>query len=67
MCIRDSYRSQSAELKLAIDNLKAQILALGESVSLDDETYDQSARVQARIDRLDEQIRTYDRNEQLKI
>lgn len=61
------YRSQSAELKLAIDNLKAQILALGESVSLDDETYDQSARVQARIDRLDEQIRTYDRNEQLKI
>lgn len=60
------YRTQATELKMAIDNLKAQILALGESVSLDDETYDQSARVQARIDRLDEQIRTFDHNEELK-
>lgn len=60
------YLAQATKLKLVIDNFKAQILALGESVSLDDETYDQSARVQARIDRLDEQIRTFDHNEELK-
>lgn len=60
------YHSQVAELNLVIDNLKAQILTLGESVSLEDETYDQSAQVQARINRLEEQIRTYDHNQELK-
>ncbi|XCB30438.1 hypothetical protein RQN30_03275 [Arcanobacterium hippocoleae] len=60
------YRVQAAQLNLAINNLKAQILTLGESVSLDDETYDQSAQLQAQIDRLDEQIRTYDHNQELK-
>ncbi|WP_222842256.1 DUF2326 domain-containing protein [Boudabousia marimammalium] len=60
------HPSQAAALMLAIDNLKGQILALGESVSLDDETYGQSTRVQARISRLDEQSRAFDRNEELK-
>lgn len=60
------YQAQAAELKVAINNLQAQILALGESVQLDDEVYDQSAQLQARIDRLEEQIRTFDHNEELK-
>lgn len=60
------YQAQAAELKVAIHNLQAQILALGESVQLDDEIYDQSAEIQARIDRLEEQIRTFDHNQELK-
>ena len=60
------YQAQAAELQVAIHNLQAQILALGESVQLDDAVYDQSAQLQARIDRLEEQIRTFDHNEELK-
>lgn len=60
------YQAQAAELQVAIDNLKAKILALGKSVQLDDEVYDQSAQLQARIDRLEEQIRAFDHNEELK-
>lgn len=60
------YQAQAAELQVAINNLQAQILALGESVQLDDEIYDQSAHLQARIDRLEEQIRTFDHNQELK-
>ncbi|MGK2309297.1 DUF2326 domain-containing protein [Cutibacterium sp. V970] len=60
------YQAQAAELLVAINNLQAQILALGESVQLDDDVYDQSAQLQARIDRLEEQIRAFDHNEELK-
>lgn len=62
------YQAQAAELKVAINNLQAQILALGESVQLDDEIYDQSAEIQAKINRLEEQIRTFDfdHNQELK-
>jgi possible chromosome segregation ATPase len=60
------YQAQAAELKVAIHNLQAQILALGESVQLDDEIYDQSAEIQAKINRLEEQIRTFDHNQELK-
>lgn len=60
------YQAQAAELKVAINNLQAQILALGESVQLDDAVYDQSAQLQARINRLEEQIHTFDHNEELK-
>ncbi|MDT3767775.1 DUF2326 domain-containing protein [Gleimia hominis] len=56
------YQAQAAELKVAIHNLQAQILALGQSVQFDDEIYDQSAEVQAKINRLEEQIHTFDHN-----
>lgn len=60
------YQAQATELKVAIHNLQAQILALGESVQLDDEIYDQAAQLQVQINRLEEQIRTFDHNEELK-
>ena len=60
------YQAQAAQLQVTIDNLKAQILALGESVQLDDEIYDQSAQLQAKINRLEEQICAFDHNEELK-
>ncbi|MDR6938669.1 DUF2326 domain-containing protein [Arcanobacterium hippocoleae] len=60
------YQAQAAQLQIAIDNLQAQILALGESVRLDDEVYDQSAEIQAKINRLEEQIHTFDHNQELK-
>lgn len=60
------YQAQAAKLKVAINNLQAQILTLGESVQLDDEIYDQSAEIQAKINRLEEQIRTFDHNQELK-
>lgn len=53
-------------LQVAIHDLQARILTLGESVQLDDAVYDQSAQLQARIDRLEEQIRTFDHTEELK-
>ncbi|MGL4832509.1 MAG: hypothetical protein ACRCWS_08075, partial [Propionibacteriaceae bacterium] len=60
------YQAQAAQLQQAIKDQKARIVALGESVQLDDETYNKSLELHTKITRLEEQINTYDRNQQLK-
>lgn len=60
------YQMQVERLTVAINSLKAQIITLGQSVRLDDETYDKSAQIQAKIERLTEQIKAFDHNEELK-
>lgn len=61
------YLNQAATLQAAIDEQKRQIISLGESVQLDDETYKKSLALNTKINQLEEQIRTFDQNEQLKV
>lgn len=60
------YQTQVAALQTAIRDQQAQIVALGESVQLDDETFQESLELNTKIRQLEEQIRTYDRNQELK-
>lgn len=60
------YTTQVASLQAEIRQQKARIISLGQSVQLDDETYQRSLDLHTRITQLDEQIRTFDRNQELK-
>lgn len=60
------YQARVAELQAAIRVQQARIVSLGESVQLDDETYARSLELNTKITQLEEQIRTYDHNQELK-
>ncbi|WP_252970586.1 DUF2326 domain-containing protein [Corynebacterium guaraldiae] len=60
------YTTQVASLQAEIRQQKARIISLGESVQLDDETYQRSLDLHTKITQLNEQIRTFDRNQELK-
>lgn len=63
---RLQYRAQIANIEMRIKEQQARILALGKDVQLDEEDYDRSLQVHSTVERLEEQIRAYDANEQLK-
>lgn len=63
---RRLYTTQVEALKREIREQQARIVSLGESVQLDDETYQRSLELHTKITQLDEQIRTFDRNQKLK-
>lgn len=63
---RRLYTTQVAALQREIRAQQARIVSLGESVQLDDETYQRSLELHTKITQLDEQIRTFDHNQKLK-
>lgn len=64
---RQYYSAQVEALRTEIHRQKANIIALGETVQLDDETYNRSLELNTKITQLEEQIRTFDRNQDLKV
>lgn len=60
------YRAQIEHLTEQIRQQKAHILALGESVFLDEETYNHALEVHGTVLRLEAQIKTYDEKEELR-
>lgn len=60
------YQRQVAALQVKIHAQQARIVELGESVQLDDETYQRSLALNTKITQLEEQIRTFDHNQELK-
>lgn len=62
---RDVYRSQIQQVKDEIHARQTQILALGETVQMDETTYQKSLEVDGRVNQLKEQIRAYDTKLQL--
>lgn len=60
------YRAQIELLTEQIRQQKAHILALGESVFLDEETYNHALEVHGTVLRLEAQIKTYDEKEELR-
>ncbi len=63
---RRFYTTQVEALKREIRAQQTRIVSLGESVQLDDETYQRSLELHTKITQLDEQIRTFDHNQKLK-
>ncbi len=63
---RHAYMAEIERLHEQIRQHKAHILSLGESVYLDEDTYNQTLEVHGTVKRLEAQIKTYDDKEVLK-
>ena len=63
---RRLYTTQVEALKREIRAQPTRIVSLGESVQLDDKTYQRSLELHTKITQLHDQIRTFDHNQKLK-